>query len=347
MMPEGWPDFGFGQGGAIRVPLSIDGQFGLRDRVVLPDGGLLLAGNVARPGGTHLLYLRFAPDGRLDPTFGTGGLAEIALPSGDSAQAQHVALLPEGKIVAAVRSVRAAGVWDSLLIRLTADGRLDPTFASGGISVHPLRGSLIRRVNVLADGKLMLSGSYLEYALLSRYHADGRLDETFGIDGHFRLQAPGIQDYNHINDVALQDDGRMVVVGAAGGSNQTSVIARVEADGSGLDPDFNGGVPLLVPSVTGTSEEEAVAVQTDGKIVSLGKDAMRSTVARVLRLHSDGSFDTGFGQGGIVVTRPNGGAHHLLKHLQIQPDGKYLASGLVHDAGRDSLGIFRFLALPQ
>jgi len=88
-----------------------------------------------------------------------------------------------------------------------------------------------------------------------------------------------------------------------------------------------------------------VALQPDGKIVSLGKASIRSTVfGRVVRLHADGSFDMGFGQGGIVMTAPNAGAQHLLGHLQIQPDGKYLASGLVHDAGRDSLGIFRFLA---
>ncbi|NID15813.1 hypothetical protein [Luteibacter yeojuensis] len=345
-VPAGWPDTTFGEGGSTRTVLGIEGQYVLRDRLVMPDGGLLLAGHAARQDGVStLLYARFTPEGHLDPAFGTGGLAEIDLPATTFDQAQHMALQPDGKIVAVARSVRDTRDWDSVLLRLTADGRLDPGFGSGGIAAHPIRGSIIKRVSVLPDGKLLLSGSYLEYALLSRHHADGRLDGTFGNDGHFRLLAPGILDYNHFNDVALQDDGRIVVVGSAGAGNRTSVIARVEPDGSGLDPTFNGGVPLLVPSVTGATEEEDVALQADGKIVSLGTVSALPTVsARLLRLRADGSLDIGFGQGGSVVTDPIPGAQHLLKHLQIQPDGKYLASGLVFDAARQSLGVFRFLA---
>jgi len=345
-LSEGWPDTSFGQGGATRTILGIGAQYVLRDRVLLPDGRLLLAGHVSHPDGSStLLYVRFTSEGRLDPTFGTGGLSEVDLPLSTHDVAQHIALQPDGNIVAVARSSHGAGQWNTVLLRLMADGRLDPGFGTGGIAAHPLNGSIVKRVHILPDGKLLLSGSFLEYALLSRHHADGRIDAGFGDSGHFRLLAPGTGDGNRINDAAVQGDGRIVVVGSAGSIDPTSMIARVEADGSRLDAGFNGGRPILVPSPTTSSMEEAVAVQPDGRIVSLGKEyAVPTTVpARLLRLHADGRFDTGFGQEGKVLTDPVAGARHLLNHLQVQPDGKYLVSGLVQDDVYQSLGVFRFL----
>jgi uncharacterized delta-60 repeat protein len=74
-------------------------------------------------------------------------------------------------------------------------------------------------------------------------------------------------------DVAVQSDGKIVVVGSAGCTAQiTWALYRYETDGS-LDSTFGHG-GRLNSSVFGCpdcfAEAEAVAVQPDGKIVAAG-----------------------------------------------------------------------------
>lgn len=345
-LPDGSRDLSFGQGGAVRKSLGIDGRYILRGRAVQPDGKLLLAGFALRPDDTSTLaYVRFTADGELDPGFGTGGIARVDLPLSPYDEAQRLLVQPDGRIVAVARSAHTGGASSSVLLRLTPMGVLDTTFGTGGISYDIPNGSHIKRVTLLRDGKLLLSGSFLHYALLSRYHADGRVDATFGVDGHLRLLAPGLLDYHEVNDVAVQDDGRIVLVGSAGGSRQASLIARVEAEGTGVDAAFNGGEILVLRSDNGSSVEEAVAVQADGRIVSLGREALPPVIpARLIRLNADGSFDTSFGNGGIALTDTFDQGQHLMRHLQVQADGNYLISGLAYINTALSLGMFRFLA---
>jgi uncharacterized delta-60 repeat protein len=78
-----------------------------------PDGKLLFAGDTTTSQAV-VAVIRLLPDGGLDPTFGTDGVAEIP---GRGTNA--MALQPDGRIV-------IAGVGAGVL-RLNADGTLDQT----------------------------------------------------------------------------------------------------------------------------------------------------------------------------------------------------------------------------
>ena len=95
------------------------------------------------------------------------------------------------------------------------------------------------------------------------------------------------------------------------------------AQAGSLDPTFgdNGIVSLTAPRVT----LNAVAIQSDGKIVLGGLGVVNDTVADTLvRLNTNGSLDTSFGSGGFAYFE-NGFLGFFA--IAIQPNGEIVAAG--------------------
>ncbi|MET8765372.1 hypothetical protein [Streptomyces sp. NPDC004658] len=95
----------------------------------------------------------------------------------------------------------------------------------------------------------------------------------------------------------------------------------------GLDPSFGGNGKVVNLDVSTGLEGHGLAVQDDGKVVVLGGSYSGGFGADfvVVRYNPDGSLDSGFGNGGVVVTDFNGddAAHGLA----LQPDGKIVVVG--------------------
>lgn len=126
--------------------------------------------------------------------------------------------------------------------------------------------------------------------------ADGSLDATFDNDGwtttDFGSNDEGIA-------VALQSDGKIVV---AGNSNNDFAVARYNSNGS-LDTSFDSDGMLTTDLTGGNDEAQAVAIQSDGKIVVAGRSYTGSSYDfAVVRYNSDGTLDTTFSDDGIVTT---------------------------------------------
>lgn len=156
--------------------------------------------------------------------------------------------------------------------------------------------------------------------------APGDLDPTFGSDGRVTTVVGG---YAEGHDIARQADGKLVVVGA---SDVGFALARYNADGS-LDPTFDGD-GTVTSSFSGGGEDvaNAVAIQpSDGKIVVAGTTAVYEDGGgccffSVARYNTDGSLDTGFGDGGLVRVAEFGGSADGAD-VAVQPDGKIIAAG--------------------
>ncbi len=108
--------------------------------------------------------MRYTGDGRLDPSFGDGGMTGTAF-VGASDYAVGVSLLPgDGLLVAgaALEPIDGGKLLDIGVARYTADGQLDPTLAPGGKLVTPFSDSpYVDSINVQAlqpDGKLVVGG---------------------------------------------------------------------------------------------------------------------------------------------------------------------------------------------
>ena len=161
--------------------------------------------------------------------------------------------------------------------------------------------------------------------------ADGDLDPTFGPDGKV------LTDFDHTvdiaNGVAIQPDGKIVVVGTTHGendfSNEDFAVARYNQDGT-LDKSFGVGGKVQTDFPNLAAVASSVVVQTDGKIVVAGGAFPLFTFLgdfKVVRYNPDGSLDGSFGDGGIVTTIFPEGSYAF--DVALQPDGKIIAAGTV------------------
>lgn len=161
-----------------------------------------------------------------------------------------------------------------------------------------------------------------------RLLAAGDPDNSFGSGGVATIDFPGTSF--HINDVALQSDGKVVAVGTKGGN---LAVARLNVNGS-LDTSFgNQGLfeSTARPNVT------AVAIQGDDKIVmALAGDFNAHIAPSVARLSANGFWDASFGTSGIA---PVAASALGALALAIQQDGKIVAAG--HTGGEADFVIAR------
>ncbi len=118
--PNGTPDTTFGTNGIASGPVSNNPAGPL---LVLPDGGILQAGTIAGQG----VVARYTPNGQLDTTFGSGGVAQTGV------LASAVAPEPDGKIlVGGVTNTTGSFPRGYGVTRLNPDGTPDVGFGAGG-----------------------------------------------------------------------------------------------------------------------------------------------------------------------------------------------------------------------
>src|SRR5690349_20959762 len=139
----------------------------------------------------HLEDRRLMSAGDLDPTFGTGGKY---LPQNPDAPPAFIlptdfAVQSDGKVVVTGFGVHDAGT----VFRLTADGKIDPTFAGGNVLAGSGVGGYWAQsmaVAVSPTGRIAVAGhdggmsdDLPTASTLVVYKADGSIDKSFDADG--------------------------------------------------------------------------------------------------------------------------------------------------------------------
>jgi uncharacterized delta-60 repeat protein len=199
------------------------------------------------------------------------------------------------------------------------------------------RRSFASRIGVQSRHARHLRFEHLEKR---RMLAAGDLDLSFGGgDGIGTIDfAPGY--YEEAADLAIQSDGRMLVIGNKYPQDQPLDfnIARFLVDGS-PDPAFGqGGIVATNFSVPATGNPSAdlaagLAVQPDQKIVLVGRMNPNGTLESsdpsldiaLLRYNPDGTLDNTFGVNGKV--RTDTGLNDSGTSVAVQPDGKIVVVG--------------------
>ncbi|MBA3709271.1 MAG: hypothetical protein H0W83_10685 [Planctomycetes bacterium] len=136
--------------------------------------------------------------------------------------------------------------------------------------------------------------------------ADGDLDTAgpgFGTGGKVVTDFVGLTSVDFASAVAVQADGKFVVVGSTVNGTSAFAVARYTTAGV-LDTTFNS-TGLVATQITNGSNEgaRAVAIQSDQKIVVAGFAVSASTGIdmAVVRYNTNGTLDTTFGGTGIVL----------------------------------------------
>lgn len=326
---NGRRDRSFSKNGRRRT--SFTGQDVPR-RVIARGGGRILVGGSA---GTAFGLASYRRNGSLDPTFDGDGKVVTDVSEG---QDQILDLrMQDGKILAA----GVAGD-EFAVVGYLPGGSPDSGFGDGGVVVttEGFEGQ-VETVRLQPDGKLLAVGTSepnqdsVRGVALSRFDADGSLDETFGGgDGRVTTFPPG-REISRAHAVIVQPDGRIVVAGRSFGEGDYArfLVARYLQDGT-LDGSFSGDgvIEHFVQPYYATAH--ALARQPDGKIVAAGWTDREGTgnALAVTRYTPGGRLDKTFSRNGQTYfafgKQSSSVAYGLaLRHGRIVAAGEVMRSG--------------------
>jgi|GEM_PF-1505579 len=302
---------------AFSTGIGFDTNAGSEVRAVaaLANGNVLVGGVFSTYRGLAAApdnLLRLLPDGRPDPAFNAGG-------SGFVGAVNAVAALPDGKVLVggAFTSYNGTVLSQPYLLRLLADGSLDPTFNPGGLGLD----APVRALAAMPDGRVVLGGDFSRYndrpmGRIARLLSNGALDPSFN-DSAVGFES-GI-----VYALVVRPDGR-IMVGTSGQNRYNSAPApigllRLTPDG-GLDPLFSfSSTPGF-----GTGTVRALALLPDGRIMVGGEfttyHGITNIPANLIRVQTTGVTDFTFN---INAAGFNG----MVTALALQPDGNIVVGG--------------------
>lgn len=296
--------------------------------VVQSNGRIVVSGNTY---DGYMALTRYLPDGTKDMSYGHHGkvrtpfgLAHLSVEAGASALQSD-----EKLVVVGGQNLQTATSADFVVVRYTKKGVLDETFGSDGKVVTDVSsndGAIDVAIQpngmiVVAGREITGGGNDANFEVV-RYTSKGDLDPKFDHDG---IRVIDFGGYDYLEGIALQPDGKMVLVGTTSGPDM--LVARIRPRGA-LDTTFGGGDGYVTLDLAGAEIAYDVTVQPDGKIVVAGRSPRGLTVVRFL---SDGSFDGDFGGLSGIVFVPVTGEFPKARAVELQPDGKIVVVGDVSE----------------
>lgn len=271
--------------------------------IAVQNGGKLVVGgsfNTYR-GVTVNGIIRLNSDGSRDTSFntGTGFFAARVL---------AIAIQADGKILAGGRFLSYNRTASNRIIRLNADGTIDPSFITQtGFNDR------VSSIAVQGDGKILIGGLFTSYKStvanrIIRLNNDGSVDSGFATGAGF--DSP-------VTAIVLQNDNKIVIGGTFSSYNGTSGqnrLIRLNADGT-RDATFAIGAGF-------DAAVNTLALQNDGKIVVGGLFTTFNAITgqnRIVRLNTNGTVDNTF----VTGT----GFNDEVSTIAIQSDGRLLIGG--------------------
>jgi uncharacterized delta-60 repeat protein len=201
------------------------------------DGGFYAAGTATITGQERLFVYRIDGEGYPVTSFGGDGSPTVA--AGDRTLGFGVALQPDGRVLASGDLATGPTTFQQVVVRLLANGALDPSFGSGGVvKIPPVGNERNYGLALQPDGKILAVGSANDDKQFSivRLNVDGSLDPLFGLAGH-ALVGLGSAGASAVAAV-VQATGRIVAAGgtASADTQEAADSALVGLLGNGQPP---------------------------------------------------------------------------------------------------------------
>jgi uncharacterized delta-60 repeat protein len=343
LLEDGSADLAFGRQG------SVIGQFepgfeAMGARVlVMPDGNILLAGLQYDNAHRTLPGLAlFDQEGRLVRNFGDNGRRVVRLPGGLSlgmrdiwlppgvpgAEACDVGVQRDGRILILANHHFEQADHVGLLIRLDVEGSLDCSFNGRGFVVvrHLLMNTWLSSLTVQGDGRVMVGGSinFPEEGLLARYHADGRLDDSFAVDGFLTFKARG--HGARVSQVVQQINGDVLCFGS---SREPMHCLTFKMHSNGRpDNHCNGGQPQRLVIGHNGCQWNTAQLLPDGGVLTAGATIGGIEADFIVgRYLPNGLPDRRFGKGSGYTRTRLGPSLDTATCVAAQADGNIVVGG--------------------
>lgn len=247
----------------------------------------------------------FSQQGKVDSSFNV--LDDGQNGDGFNNTVRTLLLHKEGTLLVGGDYLSLNGTAVSYLTRLSPNGSIDESFNTGTGFNGKIYVSCLQ-----ADGKIIVGGNFTSYngikaGRLIRLNEDGSYDATFDTTIG---AATGI-----VYDIALQSDGKIIIVGSFVKYNNSTVnrVVRLLPNGT-IDSTFLTGSGSAL-NVT------QVKVLSDQRIILTGNFTTFNGISanRIIRLNSNGTFDSSFNIGA--------GFNDDVNAIALQSDGKMVLGG--------------------
>jgi uncharacterized delta-60 repeat protein len=276
-----------------------------------------------------IAVVRLNEDGSIDSTFAENGVFHLANPTGVDI-IYHLEILENDDIMVAGGYATTEYDQDFILMKLTPDGTLDPSFGVDGIAIHAIEAKedYIHDFTFNAEGQILAAGiSYDSIGfkirhVVSRFKTTGEIDTSFGDNGSFIWNWG--DTYNATWNIDIAPDGNIITSGKSSpfGTDRFSIY-KILADGSAMDSTFGDNGEVLAP-FDGTAY--GMILHSNGNILVTGPTYnVNGASLIILAYNQDGTPNTNFGQDGVFLIYPETNA--VGYNLVEQSDGKIIACG--------------------
>ncbi len=286
------------------------------------DGKIIIGGTFTMFNGILVNRIaRLHANGSIDTSFNTGtGFNNFLLTS---------AIQNDGKILVGGNFTVFNGDTINRFARLHSNGSLDTNF-----SIYSGANNVVADIEIQSNGQILVGGYFTYFSNgyqmshLVRFDSIGNLDTFFG-------QSTGLN--NVVLAAKIESNGQIIAAGSftsffGNSPNLAMHVVRLSSTGN--------WIPFASPG-SGTNDRiEALAVQSDGKIIVGGTFTTCNSISRnrISRMNYDGSLDTTFD--------PGSGTDNTVHALNIQSDSKILIGGAFSTYnGISRNGIARILAV--
>ncbi len=183
---------------------------------VRSDHNIIIAGSSCENDGLcHIIISCYSPNGELFKPFGVNGKCIYKSDEGRRfvKLEKNIAILqPDDKLLISAASSQGMMQKYSALIRISAEGFLDTTFASGGVIDKYSETDFADFLCVEKDGKIIAAGQTFlgeHKVVVTRYFENGKTDSTFGIKGKTIIDLAHTEDV--IQSLFIEND-RIIIV---------------------------------------------------------------------------------------------------------------------------------------
>ncbi len=363
LLPNGKLDRGFGSGGLVTIQRPPGTSFVLAGVAVDSQGRVLIGGS-ARPLPASsapdpllgsAMVMRFAADGSVDGSFGSGGtlISDFGIKAPEigstrykgaavglrslTVDSQDRPLVTGGSVTKVINCYSTeTAVSTGFVARLTEAGTLDAGFGEGGLrQISDLssfeQGSLVPGGGLFTVGlgKPKCSGeSSGPPVVLTGFGPEGNLNPGFGFAGFRAIGYPSAPV------AAVAPSGKIVLLGAKDKDGKQLVI-RLLPNGA-ADPGFGrtGRIQLIPPKHGAVA---AVAIDGRGRVLLAGRVSKRVSKKKknpllrstflLVRMNPEGSIDRSFGHKGAVRIGFGGPSSSFATQVMLDARGRIVVGG--------------------
>jgi uncharacterized delta-60 repeat protein len=271
--PDGTLDTTFSHDGMLTTDFGANAE--AHAVTVLPNNDVVVGGFADETStGLDFALARYTDKGKLDPSFGAGGIVTTDLVGGDD-EINGLVRQANGKLVVA-GDTSSGGIEEFSVARYNPNGTLDTSFGIAGVQFTAFEDNPrdeAAAVRLGTAGRILVAGTAAKSVVgsktklaVARYTSNGSLDTSFSTDGKVTTSmATDVSGYA----LGIEPMGGIVVAGTVyTQSSADMVVVRYTAVGA-LDSGFGTGG--IVRTDLGADERAfGMRIQTDGRIVVAG-----------------------------------------------------------------------------